>query len=288
MVGKGLMLATGIVIVTAAVAACYAPQLIDRFWVSWIPVCIYIAYINPRLRLIGILISSFLWTTAVIYWQLDHRLSLHQDNKRLVAVGEVLNIPKTSLTSTNFLFKPLSIDGYDGRYPNKIRLNWRNAPEQLRPGQIWQLQLKLKRPHGFQNPGGFDYERWMFAKGIHATGYVVKSELNTLQNDTKLSLNSLRYGIKLHIEKSCLNCKNSGLIEALAIGFRGGYFCTNAHCTESDRDFSFNSRFGLAYWNSVCCFLCSGFIVVVKTDVCRMPEKKGNGITTGMDRRIDL
>lgn len=27
-------------------------------------------------------------------------------------------------------------------------------------------------PHGFANPGGFDYERWLFQQGIEATGYV--------------------------------------------------------------------------------------------------------------------
>ena len=33
--------------------------------------------------------------------------------------------------------------------------------------------MKLKPPHGLHNPGGFDYERWLFSHHIHAMGYVV-------------------------------------------------------------------------------------------------------------------
>ncbi len=215
------MLKTGIVVLIATVVACYSPYLIDRFWVSFLPVSLFISLVNPRIRLTGLFMSCFLWTTAVIYWQLDHRLNSDMNNKRVVAVGEVINIPKTSPTSTNFLFKPVSIEGYNSHYPQKIRLNWRNAPETLKPGQFWQLQIKLKQPHGFQNPGGFDYERWMFVRGIQARGYVLDSELNELQKTTWFSLNSLRNHLKKHIEKSCLGCNHIGLIEALAIGFRG-------------------------------------------------------------------
>ena len=32
--------------------------------------------------------------------------------------------------------------------------------------------VKLKRPHGNLNPGGFDYERWLFTQNVGATGYV--------------------------------------------------------------------------------------------------------------------
>jgi competence protein ComEC len=35
--------------------------------------------------------------------------------------------------------------------------------------------VKLKRPRGFRNPGGFDYERWLFQQRLRATGYVLQS-----------------------------------------------------------------------------------------------------------------
>src|SRR5690606_40846767 len=31
----------------------------------------------------------------------------------------------------------------------------------LEPGQRWQLLLRLERPNGFANPGGFSYDAWL-------------------------------------------------------------------------------------------------------------------------------
>ena len=42
----------------------------------------------------------------------------------------------------------------------------------LRPGERWQLTVRLKRPHGNANPHGFDYEAWLLERNIRATGYV--------------------------------------------------------------------------------------------------------------------
>lgn len=42
----------------------------------------------------------------------------------------------------------------------------------IKPGQRWRWQLRLRPPHGFANPGGFDYEAWLMQQGIAATGYV--------------------------------------------------------------------------------------------------------------------
>lgn len=57
-------------------------------------------------------------------------------------------------------------------------------PLPVTPGQRWQLQLRLRRPHGFANPGGFDYEAWLMQNQIRATGYVRESAGNVLLTDT--------------------------------------------------------------------------------------------------------
>ncbi|MBE9568477.1 MAG: DNA internalization-related competence protein ComEC/Rec2, partial [Proteobacteria bacterium] len=62
-------------------------------------------------------------------------------------------------------------------FPQKVRLSWYYG-ETVNAGETWQLEVRLKPPHGFMNPGGFDYEAWLFQQGIHATGYVRKSTVN--------------------------------------------------------------------------------------------------------------
>lgn len=220
------MLLAGLAIITGIVSACYLPQPIDRYWVSWLPLCLYLAYVNPRGQFTWLLISSFLWASGHIHWQLDHRLKAQQNNKRLSVIGEVINIPVGTSYSTRFIIKPVSIQdhagqNYGGKLPRKLKLNWRDAPKNLATGQIWRLKLKLKQPHGYQNPGGFDYERWLFAKGFHATGYVLASEQNQLLEKNFFSLSALRFRISQHIEDHCADCRYGGLVQALAIGYRG-------------------------------------------------------------------
>ncbi|WP_258577640.1 DNA internalization-related competence protein ComEC/Rec2 [Nitrosomonas supralitoralis] len=42
----------------------------------------------------------------------------------------------------------------------------------VRAGERWQLTVRLKRPHGNQNPHGFDFEGWALERNIRAIGYV--------------------------------------------------------------------------------------------------------------------
>jgi competence protein ComEC len=45
------------------------------------------------------------------------------------------------------------------------------APE-VHAGERWQMNVRLKAPHGNRNPYGFDYELWLWEQGVQATGYV--------------------------------------------------------------------------------------------------------------------
>src|SRR5690606_18295155 len=53
-------------------------------------------------------------------------------------------------------------------------------PLPLVPGQQWQLQLRVRKPHGFANPGGFDYEAWLMQQDIRGTGYLREHVDNVL------------------------------------------------------------------------------------------------------------
>ena len=57
----------------------------------------------------------------------------------------------------------------------RLRLNWHAAPP-VRAGETWRLLTEVRAPWSYQNPGGFDYERWLMANGVHGTGYVRHGE----------------------------------------------------------------------------------------------------------------
>src|SRR5947207_9230015 len=47
----------------------------------------------------------------------------------------------------------------------------RSVPD-LRAGERWRFNVRLKAPHGNVNPHGFDYELWLWEQGLQASGYV--------------------------------------------------------------------------------------------------------------------
>jgi competence protein ComEC len=61
--------------------------------------------------------------------------------------------------------------------PKRLRLSWYEPTQRPQIGDRWRLEVRLKRPSGSLNPGGFDFERWLFVKGLGATGYVRDAQL---------------------------------------------------------------------------------------------------------------
>ncbi len=108
----------------------------------------------------------------------------------------------------------------DAPVPRRLRLSWYGGPL-VHAGEIWRLTVRLKSPRGFHNPGGFDYERWLFAHGIGATGYVRRSDGNRLLEPPR-GIDALRGRLAAAIARSLGDSSLSGLVRALALGARDG------------------------------------------------------------------
>jgi competence protein ComEC len=218
------MVTAGIAVLTGVILACFQTQSIDIYWLSLLPVCLFFIFFNPSLRFLWLLVASFLYASLHIYLQIEQRPATAIVNKKITLTGKVLNIPSYRASyrgkSARFVFKPQQIDQFP-RLPEQIRLSWNTPPDNLKAGQQWQLRVKFKPAHGFQNPGGFDYERWLFVKGIQATGYVVNDANNRLLGENSFSINRLRQDINRWIGRHCQDCRYSGLLQALSTGYRG-------------------------------------------------------------------
>lgn len=60
--------------------------------------------------------------------------------------------------------------------PSRIRVSWYRTDAVPAGGQCWRLKLRLRAPHGSLNPGGFDYEAWLFRQHLGATATVREAE----------------------------------------------------------------------------------------------------------------
>lgn len=104
-----------------------------------------------------------------------------QHNEERLLTGTVVSLPEHSLmrrgaatdvsaeSTWRFSFAPAPDVA---ELPSLIRVSWYRAPLQPRAGECWQLRLRLRAPHGSLNPGGFDYEAWLFRQHLGATATV--------------------------------------------------------------------------------------------------------------------
>jgi competence protein ComEC len=104
--------------------------------------------------------------------------------------------------------------------PSKLRLNWYYPDHEIKAGQHWSFAVKLKRVHGNLNPGGFDYERWLFTEGVGATGYIRPNPQPVLlgRDSAWSSIAGWRQSITDQLSHTLSDSQSLALIKALTIG----------------------------------------------------------------------
>lgn len=102
--------------------------------------------------------------------QLDPRL----DDRTVWVEGQVVGLPVSTATGVRFQLRDAV--SRRGELPSRVQVNWPGGPA-IRSGDRWRLALSLAHPRGLVNPGGFDYEAWLFAQGIGATAHVKDGHL---------------------------------------------------------------------------------------------------------------
>lgn len=156
---------------------------------------------------------------------LDQRLPAHLDGADFIAAGTVVSLPDRDDGRVRFNLRVESLVHEHGPVsgPARVRLTWYRAAPGLEPGQRWRLPVRLKRPRGYANPGGFDYERWLLREGIGATGYVTDPERAALlDEDAGAALAGLRLRLSRAIHEAARSETESALLRALVVGDRRG------------------------------------------------------------------
>ena len=133
-----------------------------------------IAFRMPGHRAVGWFIVGFacMWVAAWI--NIDDRLDPAMQGETISIAARVVDFAANTGGSLRFIVEPQQRSDL----PARIRLSWYEPAAIPGPGEVWQLRVRLRRPHGYANPGGFDYEGWLFRQRIGATGYVVSHKDN--------------------------------------------------------------------------------------------------------------
>src|SRR5471032_2928147 len=126
-----------------------------------------------RTYALAFFLFGFTWACTSAHWALEDRLPIGLDGQTLWLEGKVVGLPQTEEGVVRFELE--NAQSRRSRVPARSRVAWYGGT-QVRSGEQWRLAVKLKRPGGLANPDAFDYEAWLLAQRIGATGTVVDGQ----------------------------------------------------------------------------------------------------------------
>ncbi len=169
------------------------------------------------------MVIGFLWTA----YHIEQRLQLYFDpelaGQDLWVAGWVDSFPNHAPGQVKFSLRLAPAERPTG-VPRRLRLTWYEPPIELEAGIALRLKVRLKEPRGLSNPGGFDYERWLFLEGYRATGYVREGDR---QRDASIGPArwwlAKRADLARRITAATPGTDAPVLLTALALGERSGF-----------------------------------------------------------------
>ena len=160
-------------------------------------------------------------------------ISRFADGKLYELTGIVDELPRVSGRRTRLILEAETIGRGEAvqAVRGRIRISAARMDALPQKGDEVILETKIRPTHNFNNPGGFDYERFMAFKGIRVTGYARRGEIRVpaggLERDGIHPLRRLRSRVagviaSLPLEGGERAMQVKALLNALLIGDRNG------------------------------------------------------------------
>jgi competence protein ComEC len=181
---------------------------------------LFFVLLRRRWRLIGCVVLGASWAMLRADISLSQRLPTSFEGADVIVTGTVLGLPRVQDDATRFDLtvdeaqkdaEPIALSGV-------VRVSWYEQAPELPPCSLWRLKLRLKRPRGMIDPGGFDFERYALEQGITATGYVRDDAVNGRIGVAAICVDRLRLRILDNISAAIGPGSSANLLRALAFG----------------------------------------------------------------------
>ena len=175
-------------------------------------------------------LCGFVWAGLFAQYRLADRLPPRWEGAEITLTGVVAGLPQPFDGGTRFEFDVEAADPAEAAVPARILLTWYNGLDReeyqevvpVRSGERWRFGVRLKRPHGYANPHGFDYEAWLLERGIRATGAVrsgfAPERIDPMVNRPGYWIERLRERIREKFWDALPDHPYAGVLTALAIG----------------------------------------------------------------------
>jgi competence protein ComEC len=150
--------------------------------------------------------------------RLGERLDPALEGRSLEIRGAVSSVPQRMSEGVRFRLSTVAQPGV----PSQVELTWYEPEWVPVPAERLALEVRLRRPRGFSNPGGMDQEARMLREGIGATGYVRKATREGRNGKDVLQQPVLvaRGAIHDAIRRSLGDRPATGIVAGLAVGLQ--------------------------------------------------------------------
>jgi competence protein ComEC len=188
---------------------------------------------KPTLAACAGALLGYTWAAMLAHQALAHELPGADEGRDITIIGTVESLPYRFEQGLRFNLRVERIDTPGASVPPRITLSWyadrrgeAKPPESVNPGERWRFTVRLQRPHGNANPGGFDYEAWLLEQGVRATGYVRAGDGNARLDAFVPGFGTLversRGVLRERILRALEGRRYAGVIVALVIGDQRG------------------------------------------------------------------
>jgi competence protein ComEC len=185
------------------------------------------------LALLGLALIGFGSTGWRAEWRLAEQLPVEIEGRDVRLTGVVARLPQSGPNGQRFRFEVerAVLAGEVVSVPRLVALGWYSGfhedatllqpQRELRAGQRWTFNARLRRPHGSLNPHGFDVELMLFEQGVRATGYVRDVPPQTVEEGAAYPVERLRQRVRDAIAARVPDARAAGVLAALAVGDQG-------------------------------------------------------------------
>lgn len=198
------------------------PVLPSPWWAALALPFLLLALERPAWLLGALFVFGLAWASWRAELILADHLPTQLAGQDLVVEGYVADIPQTTDFGQRFVFDIETARQGEATVtvPRRVQLSMRGDTPVLRAAERWRLTVRLVRPHGLQNPGGFDYEAHLFRNRIRARGYVRDTPpAQRLDGDAaRYALERVRQDLGARIAGVLPEQPAAGIVVALANG----------------------------------------------------------------------
>ena len=163
-------------------------------------------------------------------WQAEQRLAItlpdEWQSRDIEVIGVVAELPRNGQQGLRFGFDVEKILTPQASVPPHIYLSTYYekpaTPLALHAGERWRLTLRLKQPHGSNNPHGSDFEVWALENNVRAVGYVNNKadnvRLAALADGFNYRIETWRETVRDKFNATLGSAPYAGVLSALTIG----------------------------------------------------------------------